>query len=153
MKKILNMLPFLESEDLCELLKECLAGTVDLPIAEILVFMDEDDIDAAFKPFLKNGVLELNENGQKINLNEIMPFLSQNLIDKLFLSKLDGKIESAVLPFVSDEALHKLVLKYAENPDLEMDVDELYPFLSDKDISLLFKTYLKNHKKAPKTEQ
>lgn len=153
MKKILYMLPFLESKDLRELLNECLAGNIDMPIVEILPFMNEKDVDAAFEPFRKNGVLDLHDIGQKINLCEVMPFLSQKLIDELFLNQAGGKIKCDVLPFVSDKALHELVLKYAENPDLEIDIDQLYPFLSDKDISLLFKAYLKKHKKSQNDTQ
>ena len=148
MEKILNMLPFLGRDDLKELAKECMAGNVDLSVEEVLPFMTTQDADALFDQFRKeNGEIELTLTGENVELSTMMPFLSQKLVDDLFLSEASKKINVEALPFVSDEALHKLVLKYAENPDLEMDVDVLYPFLPAQDISLLFKTYLERHKK------
>ena len=153
MKQIREILPFLGRDDLRELAKECLAGNVDLPIQEVLPFMNTHDADAIFEQFrAANGELNLTLTGENIVLTDVMPFLSQKLVDELFLSQADGKMNVAALPFVSEEALHKLVLQYAENPEMDMNVDELYPFLSDKDISLLFKTYLEKHRKEKKKE-
>ena len=151
MEKILEMLPFLGREDLLELAKECLEGNVDLSIEEILPFMNTADVDALFNQLRnENSEIELTLTGENVHLSDMMPFLSQQLIDDLFLSQAEKEINVDSLPFVSEEALHKLVLKYAENPDLQINVDELYPFLSAKDISILFKTYLARHKKEKK---
>lgn len=148
MEKILEMLPFLGNDDLRELAKECLNGNVDLPVEEVLPFMSTPDVDALFDQFRnENGEIDLTLTRENVDLSNMMPFLSQKLVDDLFLSQADKEINVDVLPFVSEEALHRLVVKYAENPDIEMDIDELYPFLSAKDISLLFQTYLKKHKK------
>ena len=122
------MLPFLGRDDLKELATECLKGTVDLSIEEVLPFLNASDVDALFNQFRK-------ENGEI------------DLTFDLFLSQSDKELNVDALPFVSEEGLHKLVLKYVENPDLEMDVDKLYPYLSAQDIPLLFKTYLSKHKK------
>ena len=153
MKKLLGMLPFLKSEEVCELAKECISNNVDLDILQILPFMDEKDVDALFNQFRKeNGELDLTFVGKNVNLNAMMPFLSQQLADDLFLNQANGKINTDVLPFVSEEALHTLVVRYAENPDVDLDIDQVYPFLSEKDISLLFKTYLNRHKKSKQSE-
>ena len=147
MEKILEMLPFLGKNDLMELAKECLSGNVDLSIEEVLPFMSTSDVDALFNQYRKeNGELDLTLIGENVDLCDMIPFLSQKLIDDMLLSQAN-EINSDILPFVSEEGLHKLVLKYVQDPTLQIDVDELYPFLSEKDISLLFKTYLNNHKK------
>ena len=147
MEKILEMLPFLGKNDLLELAKECLSGNVDLSIEEVLPFMSTSDVDALFNQFRKeNGELDLTLIGENVDLCDMIPFLSQKLIDDMLLSQAN-EINSDILPFVSEEGLHKLVLKYVQDPTLQIDVDELYPFLSEKDISLLFKTYLNSHKK------
>ena len=149
MEKIVEMLPFLGRDDLRELATECLNGNVDMSIEDVLPFMNTADVDALFDQFRKqNGEIDLTLTGENVDLSGMMPFLSQKLVDDLFLSQADKEINVDALPFVSEEGLHKLVLKYVENPDLEMNVDELYPFLSAQDISLLFKTYLSKHKKT-----
>lgn len=151
MKKILNILPFLERDDLRELAKESLKGNVDISIEEVLPFLNTPDIDALFNEFRKeNGELDLTLTGENIELSSMMPFLSQKLIDDLFLSQADKEINKDALPFVSEDGLHKLVMQYVENPDCEMNIDELYPYLSAQDISLLFNAYLSKHKKSEK---
>ena len=148
MEKILEMLPFLGRDDLKELATECLKGNVDLSIEDVLPFMNTKDVDALFDQFRKeNGEIDLTLTGENVNLSDMMPFLSQKLIDDLFLSKSDKELNVDALPFVSEDCLHKLVVKYAEDPNSEIPIDELYPFLSAQDISLLFKTYLNKHKK------
>lgn len=142
-KNIASMLPFLESEDLYELAKEILNGNVDMDIVALLPFMDEDDVDKICADLANNP-----ERAEKVNLVAMYPFASEEYIDKLFVSQAkQGKIDNAALPFVSDEALHSLVLMYIDNPSLDLDLNELYPFLDSDDISLLFKAYLKNNKK------
>lgn len=137
------MLPFLESEDLYELALEILNGNVDVNLVAILPFMDEDDVDKICADLANNP-----QWAEKVNLVALYPFASEEYIDKLFESQAkQGKIDNAALPFVSDEALHELVLLYIDNPNLNIDLDALYPFLDSDDISLLFKAYLKNNKK------
>lgn len=137
------MLPFLESEDLYELALETLNGNVDVNLVAILPFMDEEDVDKICVDLANNPLW-----AEKVNLVALYPFASEEYIDKLFESQVkQGKIDNAALPFVSDEALHKLVLLYIDNPDLNIDLDALYPFLDSEDISLLFKAYMKNNKK------
>ena len=151
MKKILEMLPFLGDSDLIELAKECLMGNVDLPLEQIFAFLSASDADTVFNEFRKeNGEIDLTLLGENVDLTDILPFLSQKLIDDLYLSQTSQALSTEMLPFVSDNALHKLVMKYVENPNLDIDIDELYPFLSSKDISLLFKAYLSRHKKSKK---
>lgn len=148
MEKILEMLPFLGRDDLLELAKECLKGNVELSIEEVLPFMETSDVDAVFEEFRKeNGEVNLTLTGENITLDGMMPFLSQKLVDDLFLSQANKELNAKALPFVSEEALHQLVVKYIDEPNLEIDIDELYPFLSAQDISLLFKAYLSRHKK------
>lgn len=142
-KNIANMLPFLESEDLYELAQEILNGNVDMNIVALLPFMDTDDVDKICNDLANNP-----EWAAKVNFVELCPFASEEYIDKLFESQAkQGKIDKATLPFVSDKALHNLVLLYIDNPDLDLDLNELYPFLDSDDISLLFKAYLKNNRK------
>lgn len=76
----------------------------------------------------ENGEIDLTLTGENINLNGIMPFLSQQLIDDMFLSQADKVINVAALPFVNEKALHKLVEKYVETPDCDINIDAQHPF-------------------------
>lgn len=144
MKKmnIASMLPFLESEDLLELANEILSGNIDMPISAVLPLMDEEEVDKLCDRLAKEPQLQ-----EKINLTELYPFASEEYVDKLFLSQVaQGKVDSAALSFVSEDCLHELVLQFAENPNLDIDFDVVYPFLDSDDISLLFRAYLKHNK-------
>lgn len=148
-KNIAGMLPFLDSEDLYELAHEILNDNVDMNVIALLPFMDEDAVDKLCDDLANNP-----QWAKKVNLTAFYPFASEEYVDKLFLSQAEqGKIDNEALPFVSGEALHNLILKYAETPDLEINIDLLYPFLDGEDISLLFKTYLKKNKKNKNNEK
>ncbi len=142
-KNIAKMLPFLESEDLYELAQEILNGNVDMDIVALFPFMDEEDIDKICVDLANNP-----EWAAKVNMVALYPFASDEYVDKLLEAQAkQGKIDKAILPFVSVDGLHSLVLMYIDNPTLNLDLDELYPFLDSDDISLLFQAYLKNNKK------
>lgn len=147
-KNIANMLPFLDSEDLYELAQEILNGNVNMNIVTLLPFMDTEDVDKICADLANNP-----EWAEKVNLTAFYPFASTEYLDKLFESQAkQGNIDNSALPFVSDKALHNLVLLYIDNPDLDIDLDALYPFLDSDDISLLFKAYLKHNKKHKESQ-
>lgn len=148
-KNLKNILPYLESEDLYELTQEVLKGNVNLDINEIIPFMDEKDVDKICSDLAENPQLT-----EKINLRNFYPFASEEYVGKLFLAQARlGIIDNEMLPFVDGKTLHEFVLLYIENPDMEIDIDEVYPFLNAKDVSLLFKTYLKNSRKNADSEE
>lgn len=137
-----NLIPFLESEDLLELANEILSGNVNMSIENILPFMDEEEVDKLCQRLAEEPQLQ-----EKLDPRAIYPFASEEYIDKLFLSQVSqGKVDTEALPFVSEECLHELVLQFADNPDLDIDFDTVYPFLDSDDISLLFRMYLKHNK-------
>jgi len=144
MKNMSKILPFLESGDLWALAQEILNGNVKMNIVQLLPFMDEEDVDKICADLAAHP-----EHCNGISLISVYPFASEKYVDELFLSQAkSGKVDESALPFVSEECLHKLIEEYAENPDIDLNVDALYPFLQSEDISLLFKTYLKRAKNA-----
>lgn len=147
--RIENMIPFLNSKDLGELAQSILKGELDINLTTLLPFMDEADVDKI--------CLQLSENPQlmnKVNMSALYPFASEEYVDKIFLAGVrNGKMENSALPFVSDECLHKLVEEYVQNDSVNFEIDKLYPFLDDEDITLLFKTYIEKHKKTLTEQQ
>ncbi len=144
MKNISKILPFLGSGDLWDLAQEILNGNVKMDLVSLLPFMDEEDVDKICADLVEHPK---HRNG--INLTALYPFASNKFVDDLFLSEARaGKVDESALPFVSEECLHKLIEEYAETPDVDLNVDALYPFLRSEDISLLFKTYLKRAKNS-----
>ncbi len=143
MKNLKSILPFLESDALYELALAILNDEVDLDLPSILPVMEEEDVDKLCEELTKNP-----EAAKKINLEALYPYASEEYVDKLFLNQVkQGNLDMEAVTFVSDDCLHEVVLEYAKNPDLDIDIDELYPYLDDEDITLLFRTYLKNCRK------
>ena len=138
--KLVEMAPFLDKESLHELVVEFLDGDLETDMAEILPFLAEDDIALLVKRLKESGENEF----KGLRLGELFPFASDICIDELFLEKfLQGQTDESLIPFVSDNCWHELAVKYCENEDSNLNIDEIYPFLDEKDLKLIFKTYLK----------
>lgn len=138
-----NMLPFLNKQALEELVDSVIAGDVDFDIRKALPFLEDDA--------LKRLMVYAAENPGKINFDsaECYPFMSEEIMDEVFLKKLDGGVlDESCLPFVSSECMKRVVEKYCENSDWDLNVDALYPFMDEDDISEIFRAYLKRNKKA-----
>lgn len=109
-------------------------------LVQIIPFLDDDDIHEIVEDILSDP-----DKYDGLNLCAIMPFLSENDCDALFLKiALDNDKKythslTSLAPFVSEECLTKLVDKYVDGELQDVDMDELYPFLSSKDVKRLFK--------------
>jgi hypothetical protein len=113
MKRMLGLLPFLEDEQLSLLVDEIIKGDETI----------------------------------EIDLMSVVPFLNQTdcdrLFDKIVIEHNTSINPISIAPFVSEEALSQLVDKFIEGRLKEDLMDDIYPFLSSKDINRLF-TYLIN---------
>ena len=140
--KIANMLPFLDDEGMQQIVDGIVDGTItDVSVTSLLPFANEQQVGQLYK-------FSLAHPEKNISPSSFLPFLGDVFVDDEFLKELDeGRIAKALIPFVSDKALHRAVEAYVQNPDMEIDLDCLYPFLDDKDVTLLLKTYL-SHKKS-----
>lgn len=136
-----NMLPFLNEQALNELVDSVIAGDVDFDIRKALPFLEDDA--------LKRLMEYVAENPGKIDLDcaECYPLMSEEIVEEVFLKKLDsGILDAACLPFVSSECLKKVIEKHWEDSDWNINVDALYPFMDEDDISELFRAYLKRNR-------
>ena len=143
--KIANMLPFLDEEGLQQIVDGIVDGTItDLSVTSLLPFASEQQVGQLYK-------FALAHPEKHISTSAFLPFLDDVFVDDEFLKELhEGRIAKTLIPFVSDNALHQAVEFYIQNPNTNIDLDCLYPFLDDKDITLLMKTYL-SHKRAKAT--
>jgi len=113
-RQLLRILPFMDEEDIHEVVEKYLSGDPDyanLKLPAIMPFLDEDDCDAVFK--------------------------------KVVESKELGHYVVAIAPFVSEEALSALVDQFLEGAYPDLDIDSLYPFLDSADIKRAFHYWLK----------
>jgi hypothetical protein len=109
--KLVAMLPFMEDEDIHELVNRVLSGQEgikDLPLVAMMPFLEDDDCDRLFlKCVSEDGTVG---KGRLI----------------------------AMAPFVSEKCLSKLVDDYISGRYPDLQLDELYPFMDSKDVKRLF---------------
>ncbi len=117
-------------------------------LMQIIPFLDDDDIHEIVEDILNNP-----DKYDGLNLCAIMPFLSESDCNALFMrialdeSKKHGCSLASLAPFVSEECLSKLVDKYIAGELEDVNMDQLYPFLSSKDVKRLFKYIVSQNRK------
>lgn len=111
-KKLIAALPFLDEEDLHEIVEEILNNSSDyedLDLVTVMPFLSQKDCDELF---MKLVIDKNNQNRYKL---------------------------SAMGPFISNECLSKLVDEYINGNCQDIQMDTLYPFMNSKDVKRLFK--------------
>ena len=131
-----RMIPFLDDEELELLVDKILESEEgiykDVTIKDLLPFLDEDLIEKAFKS-------DLNKNK---DVSFYFPFLDDEFYDDIVSrmlenKKIDDKFYS-YLPYLSEEILSKVVDSYLKD-EVDLDINRVYPFLSDEDIRKIFR--------------
>lgn len=113
--KIIAMLPFLDENDINEMVGEIIAGSEtyqDVPLVAIMPFVSEKQAARLF----------------------------MNLIEKE--DKSDNITITSIVPFVSGECLDALVDAYIAGKYQYINMDLIYPFLNSSSIKKLFKYML-----------
>ena len=110
-------------------------------ILEMLPFLDES--------YLMELVIEIINNDSKYDnllLKDVVCFLNPSNADKVFFSLLTNKDEryKEIIPFISNKSLSKITHLYIEGKSQFIDMNAIYPFLSNEDIKLVFEDALKN---------
>ncbi len=96
-------------------------------------------------------LLDGDETLCKIDLGAFLPFFSKDDCDALFVAAIRSgnisyKMEN-VAPYVSKKCYRELVDGYLAGELLWLDIDTLYPYLSDTDIKRIFHHIVNNEKK------
>lgn len=105
-------------------------------LLRLLPYMSKKEAHKVCEQFMED-----DDVVRKLSLPIIMPFLDTADCDALFKKCLDAHIEidlPAVTAFVSKDCLSLVVDDYIAGKYPDLDIDELYPCLSDSDIKRLF---------------
>jgi hypothetical protein len=118
-QNIMMGLPFLDDEDLKEMVDDIIKDSSnyqDLPLVAIMPFLSEEDADRLFLKCIGDKTLSL-----RFDISSLVHFVSEACLDKL-----------------ADE--------YVKGNYQDVDVDALYPFMSSKTIKKVFKYHLNKKK-------
>lgn len=120
--------------------------STEAKLLRLLPYMSKREAHEVAKKFLENDELL-----EKLDITTVMPFLSRDDCDLIFIKCIELGNESFELAkatqFVSDKCLSGVVDSYIAGKYPNMDIDEFYPFLKDNDIRRLFYHILANDKK------
>ena len=111
-------------------------NSTEAKLLRLLPYMNKEDAHELCEKILASPCMF-----QKINVAEIMPFVTQEDCDALFLNSIKNSSECDIakaVPFVSHECLSHVVDGYVAGEYPELDVDSLYPFLEDAEIKKIF---------------
>lgn len=111
--------------------------STEAKLLRLLPYMSKDD---AHEVCVK--LLERNESLEKVNISAVMPFLTSEDCDAIFvrcieINNTNYELATAI-PYVSAKCLSKVVDNYIAGKYPELIIDDLYPFLSDADIKRIF---------------
>lgn len=107
-------------------------------LKKMLPFLGAEEIDMIAKNVLESEA----EEWKGFRLNDLFPFMSTAVIDKMFLETVEsGKDYGRFLPFVSGRVMHEIVEDVITGKR-EMNLDTMYPFLSNEDMKKVFYYYL-----------
>ncbi len=104
--------------------------------------MEPEDLSELVDDILKN-----KENYKELDFEAIFPFLNTSDCDRLFMMAINKEIDCSLItlaPFVSQEALSKLVDEYINGKYKDLEMSQLYPFLRNTDVKKLFNYILKS---------
>ena len=117
------------------------SASTDKKILEILPFLDENYLMELAVKIISN-----DSKYDKLQLKDLVCFMNPSNIDKIFFSLLTNKDEryKEIIPFISNGALSKITHLYIDRRCKFIDMNTIYPFLSNEDIKLVFEYALKN---------
>ena len=107
-------------------------------LKKMLPFLGAEEIDMIAKNLLESEA----EEWKGFRIIDLFPFMSTAVIDKMFLETVEaGKDYGRFLPFVSGRVMHEIVEDVITGKR-EMNLDTMYPFLSNEDMKKVFYYYL-----------
>jgi|GEM_PF-1367006 len=129
-----GLVPFVSGQALEDMVDRCLASGGGIDVVSLAPFMDDGTVDKLFAKAVAGEVPGIDMIG-------LLPFVSDDsLIDEAFIQAVrQGKEYRKLLPFVSNRCMHKLAQAYCQGQlDPAFDIDQLYPFMEDDDIKMIF---------------
>lgn len=115
-------------------------------IVKMMPFMDKKDIHEVVL-----NIIDGKEEYKNINLVTILPLLTTDDCDLLFINAVERKLKNrtirAMAPFVSEECLSKFTDEYVKGNYQYVDINCLYPFMNSNDIKKIFQYIVKKDKR------
>ena len=128
----------MDEDDLAEIVKKVIPADPSL-LVKLAPFLDEDDVGEI--------AVQLVRNRRSVNLTELLPFMDEDSIDICFrYALIRNENWQEYLPFVSKDALHKLMKDYMAGK-ITADFDLIYPFMDEDDIRALFRYEMNKQKR------
>ena len=107
-------------------------------LRKMLPFLGAKEIDMLAKKILESE----EEEWKGFRLNDLFPFMSTAVIDKMFMESVEaGKDYGRFLPFISGRVMHEIVEDVLAGKR-DINLDAMYPFMSNEDIKRVFYYYL-----------
>ena len=118
-------------------------ASAEARLIRLLPYMDAASVHEIAEKLIKNDSTMKN-----IDIASILPFFTVADCDALFLSSVlagnDGFEPEKVMPYVSAECLGRVVDNYIAGKCPNLDIDSLYPYLSNGDIKRIFYHIINN---------
>ncbi|MBQ9071320.1 MAG: hypothetical protein IJY23_08255 [Clostridia bacterium] len=111
--------------------------STEAKLLRLLPYMSKKDAHSVCEKLLAN-----DETLKNLDIATIMPFLDKEDCDAIFVKCVEVNNTNydlaTAIPFVSAKCLSRVVDNYIAGEYPELDIDSLYPFLSDADIKRIF---------------
>lgn len=115
----------------------------ELDFAGLLPFLGEEEIYR-----MARAIAEGEEAPEGVSLEDLLPFLDEDQVDAILMKMLEkGKDITPCAPFASEAFFDMLVDRFIAGELEDINIDELYPFMSEETIKKLFHVALQQRKK------
>lgn len=126
--KLLHLLPFMDDEDLKELVQKIKSKEVKgVKLVHLYPFLDRSEIDELVDEIIKDG--------KPKDLYSALPFMSRqklnDVYEKIQSGELEGFKEQALLPFLGRDKIKELVNKVIKD-NLDSNLEDLDDEISEK---------------------
>lgn len=143
LNRIMSILPFLEKEELDELVDKIINSEngeyEGINIVGIMPFLDSEQADRVFIKMVQ----------VKRGYQSCVPFVSEEALDKavdMYIAKETDIDIVPIAPFMDDESIGKLLLAVSKDPSYSVSLDALLPFADSDDIDESFVDYARQGK-------
>ena len=139
---LVELAPFLDEDDLGELVMEAVEGGCELSeLASVAPFMDEDDMGRA-----ANRAIELGAD--PTDLASLAPFMDEDDVGEAARAMLDaggvpGDI-AAIAPFMDSDDLGDIAREYVGRGGSPSELAAIAPFMDGDDLGDIARDYVKN---------
>lgn len=107
-------------------------------IKTMIPFLDEEELEQLAEKIISSPTSEY----QGITLSCLLPFLDDDYLDELLIKAYKkGDDIASFLPFVSQKALHEIVVAFS-NGERVIGLKKMLPFLENQDVELIAKTIM-----------